>query len=719
MSLRSLSLIASAALVVALPSVLLPGARASAHAAPAGAARPAAAAAPVTAPGCAQVATGWRCRLVNGPQPPAPGTGAFSRRNGVSPRANGTPPYGPQDLWSAYNLADPRQLGGNLVALVEAFDYPNLVSDLSFYRNSFGLGGCVSPAARSCTFTNGATLRVLDQLGGNHTAPPDTLGFAQETALDADMISATCPSCSIVVVEANSNTEGDVLRAMDTAVAQSPAEISLSLGRDFETVSDPQENAHFDHGGIAITIAAGDCSFGPGFPATSPGVVSVGGTSLSPANNARGWSESVWEGNASQACRKASAGDPNPPPPGTAAGCSQYEPKPPWQRDAGCAGRTMNDVAAVADQNTGVLVFYTNGTGQGWTVDGGTSVSAPIIAGMTGVVGGIPYSQGAAYLYRDYARNNASFNDVTTGQDFVGPRPAGCTSDYLCIARPQYDGPTGLGTPNGYPAPPPLPSQGYWMVASDGGIFPFGNALAHSYGSTGNVRLNKPIVGMTVTHDGNGYWLVASDGGLFPFGDAGGFGSTGNIRLNQPIVGMAPTFSGNGYWLVASDGGIFPFGDAVQHSYGSTGGIHLNRPIVGMAPTPDGNGYWLVASDGGIFPFGDAGGLGSTGNIRLNQPIVAMAATASGAGYWLVASDGGIFPFGDAVQHSYGSTGGMRLNKPIVTMAATPSGNGYWLIASDGGVFPFGDALGLGSTGNIRLNQPIVGGAASLLTCGC
>ena len=158
--------------------------------------------------------------------------------------------------------------------------------------------------------------------------------------------------------------------------------------------------------------------------------------------------------------------------------------------------------------------------------------------------------------------------------------------------------------------------------------------------------LNKPAVGTAFTADSQGYWLAASDGGIFSFGDAAFDGSTGAIHLNQPIVGMAATPDGNGYWLVASDGGIFTFGDAGY--FGSTGAVHLNRPIVGMAATPDGKGYWLVASDGGIFTFGDAGYFGSTGAIRLNEPIVGMAATKDGGGYMMVASDGGVFTFGDA-----------------------------------------------------------------------
>ncbi|HVB91449.1 MAG TPA: hypothetical protein VND70_05045 [Acidimicrobiales bacterium] len=252
----------------------------------------------------------------------------------------------------------------------------------------------------------------------------------------------------------------------------------------------------------------------------------------------------------------------------------------------------------------------------------------------------------------------------------------------------------------------PITLPGYWLVASDGGIFTHGGAPF--YGSTGNIVLNKPIVGMAATPDGGGYWLVASDGGIFAFGDAGFFGSLGNIVLNKPIVGMAATPDGQGYWLVASDGGIFTHGDA--GFFGSQGATALNKPIVGMAATPDGGGYWLVASDGGIFTHGDAGFFGSQGATALNKPIVGMAATPDGLGYWLVASDGGIFTHGDA--GFFGSQGATALNKPIVGMAATPDGLGYWLVASDGGIFTHGDAAFAGSEGGTVLNKPIVGMAA-------
>ncbi len=221
-----------------------------------------------------------------------------------------------------------------------------------------------------------------------------------------------------------------------------------------------------------------------------------------------------------------------------------------------------------------------------------------------------------------------------------------------------------------------------------------------------------PVVGMAATPSGDGYWMVASDGGVFSFGDAQFYGSEGGTPLNAPVVGMAATPDGRGYWLVAADGGVFSFGDA--QFQGSTGSLNLNRPIVGMAATPDGRGYWLVAADGGVFSFGDAQFKGSTGSLNLNKPVVGMAATPSGDGYWMVASDGGIFSFGDA--QFYGSEGGTPLNPPVVGMAAAPDGNGYWLVI--GSSLPLAGKIvgidpghnGLNYTAPQIINQPVWNG---------
>jgi hypothetical protein len=210
---------------------------------------------------------------------------------------------------------------------------------------------------------------------------------------------------------------------------------------------------------------------------------------------------------------------------------------------------------------------------------------------------------------------------------------------------------------------------------------------------SGGITLNKSILGMASTPGGLGYWQVASDGGVFSYGDARFFGSAGGTPLNKPVVGIAATPDGGGYWLVASDGGVFSYGDA--GFFGSAGGTPLNKPVVGIAGIPDGGGYLLVASDGGVFSYGDAGFFGSAGGTPLNKPVVGIAGTPDGSGYSLVASDGGVFSYGDA--GFFGSAGGTPLNEPVVGIAAPPYGGGYWLVASDGGVFSYGDAGFFGS----------------------
>ncbi len=245
---------------------------------------------------------------------------------------------------------------------------------------------------------------------------------------------------------------------------------------------------------------------------------------------------------------------------------------------------------------------------------------------------------------------------------------------------------------------------GYWVAASDGGIFAYD---APFFGSMGGKPLNQPIVGIAADPRTGGYWEVAGDGGLFAF-NAPFFGSMGGKPLNAPIVGMVSTPDGLGYWEVAADGGIFNFGDAKL--YGSMGGKPLNKPVVGIATTPDGLGYWEVATDGGIFNFGDAAFLGSMGGKPLNKPIVGIAGDQATGGYWEVASDGGLFAFNAPF---FGSPASMPLNKPVVGMASTPDGQGYWETATDGGIFNYGDAFFWGSTGSITLNKPVVGIAGS------
>ena len=327
--------------------------------------------------------------------------------------------------------------------------------------------------------------------------------------------------------------------------------------------------------------------------------------------------------------------------------------------------------------------------------------SSPIVAG------GKIWSFGGATLY-ELNTDGSLYKSFDLGSQTTHfPSPA--AAEDLVVA-PSSDQLHAFAGDAGLPGPPtPAPTTpGYWLTASDGGIFAFGASTF--YGSTGAIVLNQPIVGMAATPSRRGYWLVASDGGVFAFGDAGFFGSTGALHLNEPMVGIAPTPDGNGYWLVASDGGVFAFGDAAFE--GSMGGTHLNRPVVGIAAGGDDHGYRLVASDGGIFAFGSAPFSGSAGDLVLARPIVGMAAApgTSGDGYWLVASDGGIFNYGGA--GFYGSTGGQSLGAPVVGMAPTVSGHGYWLVSADGGVYSLGDAVFSGALAGLPLNRPVVGVAA-------
>jgi hypothetical protein len=241
-------------------------------------------------------------------------------------------------------------------------------------------------------------------------------------------------------------------------------------------------------------------------------------------------------------------------------------------------------------------------------------------------------------------------------------------------------------------------ASGYWMFATDGGVFSFGGA--QFAGTTLNSAAE--LAGMAPTPSGRGYWLVDDDGDVFAHGDAGNFGSRASEANDISAFAVRP--QGDGYWMANRTGTVEAFGAAPalgSVTVGPTG------RIVGMASTPTGNGYWMAGLDGGVFTAGDASFLGSLGNVRLNLPVVGMAPTPSGRGYWLVAADGGIFTFGDAA--FFGSTGNMRLNRPVVGMAATPSGRGYWLVAADGGIFTFGDAPFFGSLGSVRLNQPVMG----------
>ncbi|MFF4257259.1 putative Ig domain-containing protein [Streptomyces sp. NPDC001663] len=320
----------------------------------------------------------------------------------------------PANLHSAYNL--PSTGGSGLtVAVVDAYNDPNAESDLATYRSQYGLS--------ACTKANGC-FKQVSQTGSTISLPTNDTGWAGEEALDIDMVSAVCPNCNIILVEANSATDSDLGTAENEAVALGAKFVSNSWGGDESSSQTSEDTSYFKHPGVAITVSAGDSGYGAEYPATSQYVTAVGGTALSTSSNSRGWTESVWKTSSTE---------------GTGSGCSAYDSKPSWQTDTGCSKRMESDVSAVADPATGVAVYDTYG-GSGWAVYGGTSASAPIIAGvyaLAGTPGSSDYP--AKYPYS----HTSNLYDVTSGSN------GSCSTSYFCTATTGYDGPTGWGTPNG------------------------------------------------------------------------------------------------------------------------------------------------------------------------------------------------------------------------------------------------------------------------------
>jgi hypothetical protein len=333
--------------------------------------------------------------------------------DGITPFASSGPGgLGPSDIAAAYKL-DTSKGAGMTIAIVDAQDDPNAEKDLGTYRSTFGL-----PA---CTTANGCFKKVSET--GTTKYPTADQGWAGEIALDLDMASSACPNCKILLVEANSASMSDLEAAENEAVSLGANVVSNSYGGP-ESSSDTSSNSAYNHAGVQIFVSAGDDGYGPEYPAASPYVTAVGGTSLVQSSTAaRGWTESVW-------------GSSNNANGGTGSGCSTVESKPSWQKDTGCSKRTIADVAAVADPNTGVSVYDTYG-GSGWNVYGGTSAASPIVAGIMALTGHAGDNAGMIYA------NASAFFDVTSGTN------GSCGSSYLCKAGAGYDGPTGNGTPNG------------------------------------------------------------------------------------------------------------------------------------------------------------------------------------------------------------------------------------------------------------------------------
>ncbi|WP_425347904.1 hypothetical protein [Streptomyces roseochromogenus] len=478
----------------------------------------------------------------------------------VSP--NTTPSgYGPSDLQSAYNLPSSSAGSGRTVAIVDAMDDPNAETDLAAYRSQYGL-----PA---CTTANGCFKKV-NQTGGT-TYPSADSGWAGEISLDLDMVSAACPQCHILLVEASSTGMADIGTAENKAVALGAKYVSNSFGGTEDPTETTADVQYFNHPGVAITVSAGDSGYGVQYPASSPYVTSVGGTSLSRAGNTRGWSESVWSNDSTD---------------GTGSGCSADEAKPTWQSDTGCGKRTVADVSAVADPATGVAVYDTYGA-SGWNVYGGTSASSPLIA-ATYALAGTPTANSypSSYLYG----HRPALNDVTSGSNGT------CSTSYLCTAGTGYDGPTGLGTPNG-------------ITAFAGGANTV-NSLQPGQKLTSGHRLSSANITLTMGSDGN---LVA-------------YLKTNGTSSSGPAIWSSGTSGHSGAYAFMQTDGNFVV-------YSSTGSALWSTHTSGHS-----GAYFLVQDDGNMVVYGSGGGPGTGGSLWSDGTYARSAKIGSGqklqGGWW-------------------------------------------------------------------------------------
>ncbi|MFI8003527.1 carboxypeptidase regulatory-like domain-containing protein [Streptomyces sp. NPDC086010] len=380
----------------------------------------------------------------------------------------------PSDLLSAYNL--PADGGaGATIAVVAAYDNPRAEADLTLYREQFGL----PPLAEG-------QLVKVNQRGDSSDYPSPESGWATEIALDLDMVSAVAPKAKIILVEADSSRFTDLGESVNTAVELGATYVSNSYGLPYSATSGTAEatdftdlaERYYDHPGIAMVASSGDRGHGVTFPASASTVTSVGGTSLvRDGSTARGWREAAWAG--------------------AGSGCSAFAPKPAYQKDTGCDRRSVSDVSAVADPETGVAVYNTYGTyGGGWGQFGGTSAAAPIIAATYALAG--PVAEGTQPAGYPYA--NPRLNDVTSGSN------GSCSPAYLCNGAVGYDGPTGLGTPNGTAAFRQGPTGTLSGKVTDGAhkAMP-GRVVTLADGSGGSVYSTK-------TDSDGGYRLSVSPG---------------------------------------------------------------------------------------------------------------------------------------------------------------------------------------------------------------
>ncbi|WP_373319575.1 hypothetical protein [Rugosimonospora africana] len=682
MSLAAACVLATALMVVARPASAAPAAPPPA-ATPGTAARPAP---PLPAPRGHRLAAPPHANVVRVCPPPKPGYAACQALRLDIPPVQGATPNGivdegwaPADLQAAYNLPSAYQGDGQTVAVVEDGDSPTAESDLATYRSFYGLP--------PCTTANGC-FRKVNQEGKASPLPSQAVpDWAGESALDVDMVSAICPRCHILLVETDDQLDIDLAEGAYIATTLGAKFVSNSYGFPEEPGTDASLDAFYRQDGVVMTASTGDDGYGVSYPAASPNVISVGGTSLLKSTNARGWDEITWTLGGS--------------------GCSLYGAKPPWQHDTGCANRTTADVSAVADPYTGVSVRYPGG----WGIFGGTSVSAPIVAAAYALAGAPPSSTShpAQYPYL----HPTMLNDVVGGTNSLGGCGTGNLA-YLCTAGYGYDGPTGLGTPNGvgaFRAPgwstvPGLidgnanisvvastavsastsylftvvPGSGVWMRRSVNGIWASSatkvdsttaiSYIAAATDATGAVHLlmSEPNNGVWERVYRNGTWSAAAQVDTNP--------SIGPIAATTDLAGAVDLFMtvpSSGVWTRTLTGTTWS-GSTHLDTNGAITNLSAVCDITGavhLFMTVPASGVWTRTLTGTTWS-------GST-HLDTNTTVTVTAAVRSTDGivHLLTKRSNGVY---DRLMHGSSSWDSTAVladpNANVTSVAATPDSNG-------------------------------------------
>ena len=587
----------------------------------------------------------------------------------ISPQTLQSAPYGPAQFRGAYGVSGTTSIT-RTVAIVDAYNDPTVLSDLNTYSSAFSI-----PTISSCAVSGGTysspCFQVVNENGGSTLPPSDgqgVNGWAGEISLDVQSVHAMCQNCNILLVEATSASDYDLIEVADqTAVSMGANVVSNSWGEcesgpNCEGSGETSLDSYFNHPGVPFVFSSGDGAYldGTQYPAASPYVTAVGGTSLYLNSDNSYNSETVWF---------------TSPIEGAGSGCSAYEPKPSFQHDSGCSKRTVADVSADADPNTGAYVYVTDPVNRtGFYGIGGTSLAAPLVSSIYALAGGVGATNGNSLPYANLSYG-VNLHDVTSGSNGI------CSSSYLCTAGTGYDGPTGLGTPKGTMAfaatMPPVavfrPNNSTWYIRGVG---------ATQYGTNGDIPVPADYTGaghlqLAVFRPSNGKWYINGMGATL-------YGQNGDIPVPADYTGV-------GHAQLA----VFRPSNDIWYIYG-VGATQYGDPTKGDIPVPadyTGAGHTQLA----VFrPTNDTWYIYGVGATQYGDPTkgdIPVPADYTGAGHTQLAvfrPTNGIWYIYGVGGYAYGTNGDIPVPADYtgaghVQLAVFRPSNGTWYIYGVGG----------------------------------